>query len=1029
MKHNIQKKCCKTMTAVLAVSVILSVVMPVGNMGWAVNPLDLSIPVKELTPAVVDFSKATVIESSDKGVQITANSRFSDLSGNPYKASVSRMAALGVLHNESNGKSKSFGPNQQITGYEALNYLVNMAGRYNAVQARIAPQVGGMNADRKILLTNQEYLAEAKALNLITTEEEQYLKTTVPRETFAMWLSRAAALTPSTGNLETVSALKDGTSISPNNKTMMETIISEGILVPDKSGNFRPKSAITKGEALSAMDNSLAKATAISAALGLKSDFGLIIGKNVKVDRTGATTTVITDWILRKSDATIAKLRTTIEKPSGKRTDFALYKNNTISASSSLAVGDEIEYYTENNKTTLVRKLDANTLMAKTSEEIKKTKGLAYSFGVVGVKKTERQWTGDGYLLTTRLRVQNYDGEVVDFIVQNKQTKELLNDVLVTKKGKVGGIETLVKGDKIEYLVKGESEIVYVLPKNYSAVTYKGNIKSLVQDQATGATTLTIYDYNNQLQQLPLATYAAIRYGKGFAKVKDLLQNQEVTAVVMNGYITLLTVTDQNENGGYIPENRKMRMGTVVTATEDGFKDQYLQVALDTGEEVRLPIKADTQILKDGKAMKFAGIKEGDPIKLYFSDTTSETPSKVEIETVPTLLKQVYRGELTDVDLNTKTIFLSNVAYLKNTTWNKESTYKKELNLKPETEIYFNNNPITPEELYKNHRGDTLYIAVQDSFGSETGTKINIKKGGEQTYYDRIATLDQVQKVMELKNSTNIGLSDGTIVLKDGRLIPRKNLNLLDNVLVVASMGSGHGNSANIINVVTKADKVFSKLVIGTIDTVNPGSLTLEYYTTLQSDNSWQPIMMDSNTKNYFFNNDSVILDLTAGKQITPTDLFHGKYGKTENEETPRVGLLSKHYYVYMVLDDNDQVVAMDLRKKGLLDKVFIDDLSSTYSILRTKLSDTVNGLIFSKGLFDSVDTNLVRMKMTASYDWSAAKTQWLSNSKDTYFNYTNAIFIKDEKVISYKDLQANDTLYVVRSIENALVVYVESSQ
>jgi hypothetical protein len=50
----------------------------------------------------------------------------------------------------------------------------------------------------------------------------------------------------------------------------------------------------------------------------------------------------------------------------------------------------------------------------------------------------------------------------------------------------------------------------------------------------------------------------------------------------------------------------------------------------------------------------------------------------------------------------------------------------------------------------------------------------------------------------------------------------------------------------------------------------------------------------------------------------------------------------------------------------------------------------------------------------------------WVPNNSDTYFEYTDAIIVKNNKEITQSEVKIGDYLYLMRIKEDALIIYVE---
>lgn len=1020
MRFDIQKIMTRVSLALVGLMVIQCFIPVTGGPQFggvpafaATSQTDFSVKVHEYKPLAADTANATALETSPDYKNLLRNAGYTDIGSSPYEGDIAKLAALGIL--PKNGSSK-FNPNSSMTGYDALRLLINVAGRGAAIEAAAAQATGGQSADTQKRLINDALLNDAQANGIVLPEEELSLTKNITKEQFATFLGRSQGIAATAGDLTNIKGLADGTSVAKNLQAQVDAVLAAKVMNPDSKNKFNPKAAVTFGMGAQALANFV---DGNLAGQGTTTDFGVVIGKSSKNNNQFGSLVTEGDILLKKLDGTFVTLKLSSDSKKQAKNDLVVYKKGAIGGSSLLAPGDEVQYFSKNNVVQYAEVLSSQTILNKLNEAAlanKLSPDYVFNFGSVIAKATEQN--------QTRIRLRHYDGEIVDIVIP-KTDKAPYSDLLIQKAGKVGGLEAVKVGDKIEYLTKGDKDVVYAALKNFNVMQLKGTIRSILPKTETSEPKVIITDYKNQVKEYPLATFARIFYGTVPSNTNDMRPGQDVDVYVANGYIIKGQIVDAAENPGYITPGSRMRMGIVDALYTDG-----IGVTLTTGAHKNFQFDGGTVIKRNGNMIRLKDIREGDKVKLSFDTIANDIPSLVELEGTTRLIKQVYKGELFDIDTTSGNLVLNNTSYLKNITWTADSGYKKDVAYDGDTKFYLGQMPITPEDLYRKYKGSTMYLAVEDSFGGEKAVQVAVKGGSEMNFYEKVIKLDQTLRQMELKNKVNLGFGDGTIVIKDGRLIPRNNIMLGDNAMVISSASSS-GQQAQVVAVHGGTKDYFQRLHFGSIETVGPNTFTLKYYSRAY-DNRFSTVTELPVSREFRLSNESVITLLNADKTettLTYNDLFHGRYGYTETiDNTSTKGLIHKRYYVYLIEDENGQVLAMNLRRKGPFLNLPIDDLVNKESLITEKMNDVAKGFLFTRGIYTEKDTTWKRLKLTSSHDWSDVKQQWIANSVDTYSTYNNAIIIKNGKVISEDDLQAGDYLFIWRSVEEGLIIFVDNN-
>lgn len=973
------------------------------------------IPVPEFKGAGIDRTIATVIPAYSKGYELLVNSYYKDVSKNPYEEDVARASALGIIKKEGDFYYR---PSEKLTGYEALTYLSRLMGRGATVEQRVLTNSLGMSAEGVKNLFNEEYLVEARALGIITADEERNLANPISREIFGVWTSRAVNLAPIYGDNSNIFGFNDWGDVTPIYRGEIEAIVSEKIMNMGNDGNFRPLADVTRGEAARV----ITRASKLSYAnLGITENFGLITAIDTETIKENGQEINYKDFYVTKADGAIDDIKTSKNLTNNKQEDFVVFKN-TMTSSKMLAIGDNVEYLVRDNQVIYANIVNDESIVEKLSKTVDNGDNAITYFGTISDVNTVQNYIDGKYIETRRVRIKNFDGEIFDITVDTELYTGNKNDVIVFKNGVVGGLDILEEGDQIEYLVKDNRTVIYINQKDYEEFEVSGTLRNVKLD-SYGNKRITVYDYDDKIVEYPLAEYASVIVNRRNTSVDGLVPGQDVTLKINNGYIISIVSDTFVDNPGFIPTEGKIRMGEIFYVYNDG-----ALVKLNDGSMYRYKIDEDSIIIKGGTDITFRALKEGDKVKLYFSDIYTDLVDKVEIEGIERLVKHIYRGSLAEVNEITNTITLNKPYYLKNDDWTLLDDYSKEIKIDNKTSLFVGNSEIPMRKLSRDYKNNTVYIVVEDAYGRERGVKLAVKTGGEQVEYDSIKRLDKPISMFETYSRLNIEMTDGTIILKDGKLIGEERLESRDNVLVVYEEKRG-SKQANVIKIVTARDDIFSKVYMGALEYVGPTKIALSYYTTI-SNNTFNEVEKDD-TERYTLVHGSLIKDITDPKNVKELSLnrfFNSSYERSENKSTDDKGLGYERYYVMFVMNEDNQIIQLNLRHKGLVEGQNIDDKISSDKYIKTKLDETLDQFIFTRGIVDSIDDRWGRVKITDSNDWTGTLGEWTVNSVDTYFEFdeNDTIFIKNDRSASRDDIETGDNLYILRLKEKAYIVFIE---
>jgi hypothetical protein len=380
----------------------------------------------------------------------------------------------------------------------------------------------------------------------------------------------------------------------------------------------------------------------------------------------------------------------------------------------------------------------------------------------------------------------------------------------------------------------------------------------------------------------------------------------------------------------------------------------------------------------------------------------------------------VYRNELTIIE----------PSVLNNAQWKEsEDDYSKTFTLNDTAKISVRGEEITLDELSKLYKQSTVYVAVRDDYSVEQVMQVSVSVGGERFSVDRVEDIDKVIGNLELfDNNRNIIFNDGTIVIKNSKLVDISSIDKYDDVVVVSDYYKGQDN-ANVVRITSDAEKIFNQVYIGAIENIYTTSFTLRNYASI-SGNEWDSVKSTSSSYFHYFNDLNIIdiTDKTNFETLPAYDFYHGGYSRKENENDSSNGLDYWRYYTFFVTDEDRKVIGMNIRQNGLLDGQMIDPINDDEDDIKRELDLKLAGLVLTRGTVAAFNDTYQRIEITDSHDWAEDFGRWNANRGNSAVEWRDAVIVKNSKRIEKEDINLGDYLYVLRDDEDALIIFVEEN-
>lgn len=504
--------------------------------------------------------------------------------------------------------------------------------------------------------------------------------------------------------------------------------------------------------------------------------------------------------------------------------------------------------------------------------------------------------------------------------------------------------------------------------------------------------TIMLERYNGQVNRISMSKDAEILIDERPVRLKDFKKGMEVY-VEMKGRQGVYIDAYSTSNPGYQQPNSTVVTGIIKNITNNG-----ISLQLPIGEEKTYTTSTQTLVKRNKKPGKLADLYIGDRVKIYTDDNSNHI-NKLLVEGESVIIKDIYRGELTNVENLTDNIFLSQVDRYRNGSWEPVGKSPR-LKLNQQTPIYLGGGEL-PKNSLKDYEGLVGYGAVKEELGRDVLEKLVLKGDYERNYSTKIENINWFTGQIELANKQNIHINEGTIVIKNGRLVDINSLNPQSDAFIVAD-GTGVDLVANLIHVynedINNSSIGQKGIYAGRVDRIFQDKISLiDFF--LVDNNEW--ISFDE-SKELYYDEGTFIYDLDKGIKISPQEFYPSKYAVDElNKDNP-----NRDYYAYLYTDGD--------RIGGIFLKETLDSLlrqRTTTAVIESNYEDPHMG-------------RAIRVK--DAKDWSSKHQEWKVKTAPLHIYLKEAMVIKDGKVIEKTELKPEDRLYLLRDDNMGKVIIVK---
>ncbi len=986
-----------------------------------------------LAPAPVQ-AEDILASGNTNGDALIKNSSFQDISGNPNAENIMKMSVYSIVREYGD---RMYRPNQAASRQDVLAALIRATGRQQeavrlAEQLRIndpslssvnAYMMGHVQAARNAgIVTAQEAeaagkltpaeleqiraevfeavkanwkmtLAQKNQLERQLTDRRSFQKAygaAAKREDTALWIARALGLEPINGHdITAVYNYSDWRSIKTENLPYVEAVIKKGIMKGTTATAFSPGGNISRGEMASVMnmvaDQSLDK-------LGYKTGYGRVTAVSLSRDIGAVADTYTTVINIETPDSEVVSInvKKTSTRSSTNQESVAVIKNNKIGDESLIAQGDIVEYTIDGQ----------NRAILLHTAELKEIDGtfVHYDPGQNTVQVGDS--SNNMYLLKV----------MPDSVITVQKDPVDIGRLEPNSPAKVVFASNILKSlsvDAAPELISGRETPVRII---YAQASPVGSI-------------IKVADEFNNMDYLDLADNAAIYINGQLRGVDAIGFDQDAVVRIFNGKVHEVKIyTDAIGEDPY----RQI----VLTAKVRDISDKGITLLTDDNPQtpVLYTIDRNTPIIKDKQNVSASVLRQGDRVRIEVNSASDRHITRMEVQGLGVQIEKVYKGDIQDVIPETGEIVLSNVY-----TYGYYDWIKKDGNIKYKLSngagVYNGDIKLNTDRL-RDYIGKTIYAVSKKNYGSEELVKAVLKDGAESTLYKNIYDVKWTTKQLTLSDGRLLKFSDGSIVIRDGRLLDSMYIGDYTRAFLVQNRSVLGAGSVPLISLDSFNGFNNYNITRGYLHNMGEDYYTVENSYSLNN-NDWVGL----GELTFLLSSESFIYDnvvekgpipvekfaesrykpytytwpnyKTAGKDVDfhEDDEYHYDYqGRRSNSK------FHQHILMYAVTDGEGNTIAAYLMKKD----------KNCYNF------DVVYKERYTAGQINEIDKGNNKVTLKNARDFSPIYNEWISIKAVVPLETEKMVILKEGQAITIDELEPDDYVYVLSDDDYAIFMLVE---
>ncbi|MHB8065465.1 MAG: hypothetical protein ACYDG2_23100, partial [Ruminiclostridium sp.] len=658
------------------------------------------------------------------------------------------------------------------------------------------------------------------------------------------------------------------------------------------------------------------------------------------------------------------------------RTELPVYKDGKISNSNSLKVGDRLEY---------IAGIDDKAVQY--ARVLSSDKELRYVAAIVNsVNNTAR--TVNITPLTQNVEYPNQD--IIDPKKKTNADGSTINEVYSYANSIVNALTkapvdvTTIKPESIVILGMKQDIVVELIPKVKKQKEH-GLVAGIVEENNPQLGYITLYNEDGTGKTpLALSTIRTFNY----ADPNEVEVYKSHIPAELNDIEAGDTVFVRIDDTGAVSSvssvpNYSVRYGKVVTK-------KISSITVETQNGVQLEYNTDgTDVIKAGKLSKISQLKAGDRVKLLINRAPNVTVLKeIAIEDGDKLVANIYKGKFEGYNDISDKVMLSDPWTLRKGQWVKDIQDSfKTIELGNNFTAYFAGEKLSMKYLSSQQLTDlTVYIASEKDYGNgENGVVATFVDDSDKEvlYNDKVYNTTSSNNFKLEKAIESIFYDQGTIVVKDGRLVQGGNVSADDYAYIMANRDLDTNKLvAGVISIEERSGTQAASIYRGRVKSIDEyKNVTLESYSRL-------------NGVNWEYANTPMTFSLSSDTRITDTDgiIGQGDFNSYDGENT------FKGRTIY-ILSDGTNATEITTAAYGTV--------NISGEVIRA------SGGTFGEDGTQLTQPNTIGLRNCKYYN--ATTHLWVSMKDSSLGLLTNSLVIKNNKNINPSELKKGDKIRVLK--------------
>ncbi|MGE5416796.1 MAG: S-layer homology domain-containing protein [Acidobacteriota bacterium] len=567
-------------------------------------------------------------------------------------------------------------------------------------------------------------------------------------------------------------------------------------------------------------------------------------------------------------------------------------------------------------------------------------------------------------------------------------------DFLVLKDGKLGKAEKLAVGDNVKAIINDRGEVLWSEVAAGSPKSMYVTLESIDFDKKT----INVRSLSNAVLTIPLANNYKVDMDGYPGRLEDLIGGQKVSLQLKGTQVAYIqSAVSYPDPSGPAAETRTA-FGTLIYKSATEF-----EVKGDDGVSRIYKVDRSTVYARNNMLIGWRDMQAGDYLKFYIN-AANDTAYKVESTNVTNAVYAIYKAKIQSIDSTGNEMAFNDVQQYDTGSWKTVGPFNA-MPIAGDAKLYKGDTRLTVDTLKGSYTGYYCYFTTATSYGKERVNRLTIKTDAERKYTGKINvmrvnlksyTVDQV--------ATELKYDDGTIVVKDNRLIQPESLSAgsQGNYFINEQYIDEHNNIKWTKLLVVESVEPPTSLAFyrGKITKVRGDVVTVNYYSKILN-NEWDMLRGSGYTTTFVPTEDSTIMNGIVSSAVyevyRPTFLDQGLMGDYDNA-------------LAYIIADNDNAVAMNITAKVYNG---IDDREYT-------------GERVSYGDVGSVDWSAGTVTLNHVKDWDETNDQWSASGTDFTIALSKAVIVKDKHGVRPSDIKPGDKLYILRAGLLPLMIIVQ---